>query len=172
MLPFGKGFLIDPGSFELTVSLSPIFDIVGNITVEGADCFCKQKISISIGGSWNLKNLILRKLEKKIKFISRYIPNVSFSVFGEGEFEAVCGDIDFCTLYFGVAFTVGNGRRNSSKENGIWDYIGLSAEGKVGYNFCKKQIQGELQIFFSLSINTKYFSYNDMFELYRIGSFE
>ena len=54
----------------------------------------------------------------------------------------------------------------------IWDYIGLSIEEKIGYNICKEKIQGEVQGFFSLSITTKYLSYNDMIELFRIGSQE
>lgn len=95
-----------------------------------------------------------------------------YSVFGEAEIEALCGNTDLCTISPGVALTAGNGRRNASREKGIWDYIGLSIEGKIGYNICKKKIQGEVQDFFSLSITTKYFSYNDMIELFRIGSQE
>ena len=91
-----------------------------------------------------------------------------YSVFGEAEIEALCGNTDLCTISLGVALTAGNGRRNASREKEIWDYIGLSIEEKIGYNICKEKIQG----FFSLSITTKYFSYNDMIELFRIGSQE
>jgi len=162
-----KGFLLDPGSFEITIPLgSSGFDIFGNITISGEKGSNLQHISIALGSSWDMRNK-LRKIAPKLFYkMIDWLPEVRLSAFLEGEFDAECGQIDFCVLTANVSLTLGNGRRGGSGKSNenIWDFFGFGLEGKFGYNFCEDKWTGDLVFFWSLNLTIGIFSYNDVFE--------
>ncbi len=183
ILPFiGKGFLINPGTFELSVPIGfSGLDWFINITVEKSDCNCNQKISIAGGSSWDLRNYFPGPIKKALERVHllKKLPEVRFAVYAEGEFSAACGNIDFCVLSGNASLTLGNGRRGGNskykfkgwedKSSRGWSYFSAGLEGKIGYNFCTRQVEGELMAVLSVNVSKEIFnmdfSYNDVVEI-------
>jgi RHS repeat-associated protein len=180
---FDGNFSIDmflyPGNFEINFPFLWGTQFVGTIDVVSTDNNCCLNYQLKVGVSFSIKDRVMgilrRVLPRRIQnFITQRPPDVSANVMALGDLgkspnplanQAMCHCVT-CSRKCEVGLTGGVGIGNTNRGGGQSEdntrlfLFGVSGAVQGTYDFCSGSVQFELNVYLSIAINLRLFSYN------------